>query len=174
MKKLVLVLAVLTLGLCAGLRAAEKKEESSIMDKKFSIGMELGLPMLVGLNVAYEILPRFSLGAGGTAMGTFSAINLKGRFNLKPDNFRPYLAAGYTMYNFSGAAGTNDNLALSMMNASFGIEYAWNSGFAIGAEIVYNKALSAQLTIADHSSSSFSFDAAYSAVLPNLQIRAYF
>ena len=151
--------------------------DSKIADRKFNIGIELGLPLLAGPQIGFLPIPQVMAEAGFMQIGVLTIVSLQGRINLKPGNFRPYIGAGYDRYGVKDeneATGMTDKGAVNFMHVGFGIEYAWDMGLAIGMELNYLKAMSVTSESGDISASSDLADEDYAVFLPNLQIRAYF
>lgn len=165
--------AVLCVAALAALSGPAFAGDSKIADKKANIGIELGLPLVAGPQVGFLPSPYVMAEAGFMQIGTLTIISLQGRFNLKPDNFRPYIGVGYDRY---GVKDDDDNTegTINCMHVGLGIEYAWDMGLAIGIELNYLKAMSASAKSGDLSATDSLVDEDLAIFLPNLQIRAYF
>jgi hypothetical protein len=148
-------------------------DDKTIADRKFNLGIEIGLPLIFGPQIGVLPDPHVMLSAGFMQIGTFTIISLEGRYNLKPDNFRPYFCLGYDRYGVKDDDDATEG-TINLMHAGFGIEYAWDFGLALGVELNYIKAMSATAKSGDLSETDSLVDEDVAVFLPNLQIRAYF
>lgn len=169
--------AVLGIAALAMLSGPAFSADSKIADKKANIGIELGLPLLAGPQIGFLPSPYVMVEAGFMQIGTLTIISLQGRFNLKPDNFRPYIGAGYDRYGVKDeddVTGDTTEGTINCMHVGLGIEYAWDMGLAIGVELNYLKAMSASAKSGNLSDTDSLVDEDLAIFMPNLQIRAYF
>jgi hypothetical protein len=116
-------------------------DESLGYDRSLSLGVEVGKPLIFGLEGGYNFTPHVSSQLGFSTLGDFTAISGGLRLNLLSFDLAralPYLEAGFTQYFLEdGARETTPITAHSVL----GLEYVFLSNLGVAMNLGYQVAL---------------------------------
>lgn len=109
--------------------------------RPFSVGLDFGYPLVVGVQGGYSFTPRLAARVGVTALGDFTALSGEMRLNLT--RFRveaplPFVAGGFTQYYLADGPRETSPLATHL---ALGIEYVFFNYVGAAARVGYLNAL---------------------------------
>jgi hypothetical protein len=117
--------------LAAPLPAAAQTE--SVGQK--AVGIEAGLPLVLGLDASYRVDPSWRVGIGFGRLSGFTAIRAQARWlalREEPDRLVPSLVVGAEQYFLS--KGDRDATPIGI-HAAIGLDYQFRSPMSLGARI---------------------------------------
>lgn len=145
--RVLLLLGPIALAVAAGpLRAQEvppawNPEPVPATERRLSLGVEVGKPLVFGFKGGYNFTSRISSHLGFAALGDFTAISGGLRLNLVPFDVGralPFAEAGFTQYFLADGPRETSPMAAYVLA---GLEYVFLSHVGVGLNLGYQTAL---------------------------------
>ncbi len=137
-----LLVAALSLPILA---AAQDYSDWQVMggdwDKSYSVGFQLGIPLVAGVDIAKQFSPRLSVGLGFGFVPDLIALGGQMRINIlqpAPEKMIPIIGLGLNQYWLEEDQETAEAVALHVFG---GVERLFGSEFGLGMFLGYTRTL---------------------------------
>ena len=144
-RKSLVMVAVLVMAVSCACYAQNYEDwsvaQTSPPQRSFSVGAQLGLPYVLGVDVASHFNSRMSAGLGFGFVPDLITFGGQFRLNLLepgPDKTIPIAAAGINQYWIDDAGKSTDTIAINFLA---GFEHFFGSSTSLGMHIGYIKTI---------------------------------
>jgi len=140
-------------------------------DKSYSIGLQLGLPLVTGVDISGQFSPRLSASLGFGFVPDLITLGGQLRMNIlqpAPEKIVPVVGIGLSQYWLEEDGNNNDTVALHLLA---GGQRMFGSSYSLGLYLGYIKSLSEGN---DHDISVWGVNGDMSKLFVGIEGRYYF
>ena len=129
-------------GICSAQTYSDWSVTGSSWDKRLSVGLQLGLPLVAGVDISAQFSPRLSAGLGFGFVPDLVVLGGQLRMNVLepgPDKIVPFVGAGLNQYWLEDGKENSDAVALDLLA---GGQRMFGSNYSLGMFLGYTRTLS--------------------------------